>query len=189
MERKAPTVTSGTRSPRTRIASLPTLAGLAETLDSDLARCAIVTVCGRAEDSDEALHLIEMLGLDTELREMRAERMPDLPVVRRTTVVNLRGRMNDQSYADVVYVGRAMHSGGWHLPRSEFANPFHIGAHGTREQVVVAYRRWLLEQPELLARVAELRGQRLGCWCAPQACHADVLAELADRGSIDQHGM
>jgi len=31
-----------------------------------------------------------------------------------------------------------------------------------------------------LARLPDLRGRRLGCFCAPQACHGDVLARLAD---------
>ena len=42
------------------------------------------------------------------------------------------------------------------------------------------------EQPELLAALPELAGKTLGCWCAPKACHGDVLARLAaelDSGS------
>ena len=38
-----------------------------------------------------------------------------------TTVVNLKGHRGDPDYADVVYVGRAMHRGGWHLPGSPLA--------------------------------------------------------------------
>lgn len=30
------------------------------------------------------------------------------------------------------------------------------------------------------AELRKLRGKRLGCWCKPEACHADILAELAD---------
>lgn len=26
----------------------------------------------------------------------------------------------------------------------------------------------------------ELKGKVLGCWCAPNSCHGDVLTELAD---------
>lgn len=50
----------------------------------------------------------------------------------------------------------------------------------TREAAIEAYRVWLLRQPTLLARVKELRGQVLGCWCKPAACHGDILARLAD---------
>ena len=30
-----------------------------------------------------------------------------------------------------------------------------------------------------LVRLASLAGRTLGCWCAPQPCHGDVLAEAA----------
>jgi len=47
--------------------------------------------------------------------------------------------------------------------------------------VVERYRSWLLTRPELLARLHELRGSVLACWCRfDQACHADVLIELVD---------
>jgi hypothetical protein len=34
--------------------------------------------------------------------------------------------------------------------------------------------------PDLLARLPELRGKVLGCWCHPEQCHGDTLAELAN---------
>ncbi|MBV6697709.1 DUF4326 domain-containing protein [Kitasatospora aureofaciens] len=34
----------------------------------------------------------------------------------------------------------------------------------------------------MLALVPTLRGHRLGCWCHPLPCHADVLTDLADHG-------
>jgi len=43
-----------------------------------------------------------------------------------TTVVNLKGHRDDPRYADVVYVGRAMHRGGWHLAGSKLASPFRL---------------------------------------------------------------
>jgi uncharacterized protein DUF4326 len=98
-----------------------------------------------------------------------------------TTVVNLKGHRDDPEYADVVYVGRAMHRGGWHLDASPFASPYRPGVDGSRGQVIEKYRAWLLEQPHLLARLPELRGRRLGCWCSPLPCHAQVLADLADK--------
>ena len=50
----------------------------------------------------------------------------------------------------------------------------------TREQAVEAYRQWIKTQPQLLSRLPELKGKVLACWCKPQSCHGDVLAELAD---------
>ncbi len=49
-----------------------------------------------------------------------------------------------------------------------------------REIAVLRYRDWIFDQPELLADLHELKGKRLGCWCAPAECHGDVLVELAD---------
>ena len=63
-------------------------------------------------------------------------------------------------------------------PRSG-ATRFAIGRDGTREQVIARYERWLRSRPELLAQLGELEGKTLGCWCAPRACHGDVLARLA----------
>ena len=99
-----------------------------------------------------------------------------------TTVVNLTGHRDDPGFADVVYVGRAMHRGGWHLPVSPLANPFRPGRDGSREQIMARYRGHLLDRPDLLALLPDLRGRRLGCWCVPLPCHADVIAELADAG-------
>lgn len=63
---------------------------------------------------------------------------------------------------------------------SQWGGPFHIGRDGNREQVVAKYREWLIRQPALLREVQTLRGKTLGCDCAPEPCHGDVLAELAD---------
>jgi Domain of unknown function (DUF4326) len=97
-----------------------------------------------------------------------------------TTVVNLKGHRDDPAYADVVYVGRAIHRGGWHLEGSPLASPYRPGRDGTRDEVVARYRTYLLSRPDLLALLPELRGRRLGCWCVPEPCHAHVIAELAD---------
>jgi len=70
-----------------------------------------------------------------------------------------------------VYIGRP---GKW-------GNPFAIGRDGTREDVISKYREHVLTQPELMAALPELRGKTLGCWCAPHACHGDVLSELANK--------
>lgn len=84
----------------------------------------------------------------------------------RTRVVHVRRDPAD------VFVGRP----------SQWATPYHIGVDGTREQVVVKYREWVIRQPRLLRDLRGLRGKALGCACAPLPCHADVLAALADYG-------
>jgi len=67
-----------------------------------------------------------------------------------------------------VYIGRP----------SQWGNPFVIGKHGSRKDVIEKYRRWLLKQPELLAKLPELKGKVLGCWCSPLPCHGQVLIDL-----------
>lgn len=72
---------------------------------------------------------------------------------------------------NTVYVGRPS---GW-------GNPFKIGEHGTREEVIAKYREWFECHPWAKRKaVRELRGKNLACWCAPEPCHADVLLEIAN---------
>lgn len=44
------------------------------------------------------------------------------------------------------------------------------------------YREYIIQKlekdPLLRKELASLRGQVLGCYCKPQACHGDVLVEL-----------
>lgn len=70
-----------------------------------------------------------------------------------------------------VYIGRP---GKW-------GNPFTLTVEGDRATVIAKYRGWLALEMEL-GRLDphELRGKVLGCWCAPKACHGDVLLELAN---------
>ena len=73
-----------------------------------------------------------------------------------------------------VYIGRP----------SKWGNPFTIGVDGTRDEVVWKYEMWLRSKPELLyAARKELRHKTLGCWCAPLACHGDILLEIANEPS------
>jgi hypothetical protein len=39
---------------------------------------------------------------------------------------------------------------------------------------------WLADQHHLLRALDELRGRALLCWCAPLACHGDLLKTLAN---------
>jgi len=70
-----------------------------------------------------------------------------------------------------VYIGRG----------SKWGNPFKIGEHGDRSEVIRKYKAYILEKPELLAALPELYGKILGCWCSPKACHGDVLIELCEK--------
>jgi len=90
----------------------------------------------------------------------------------RTKVINLR--YDEPPVEGYVYIGRP----------SKWGNSFKIGVDGTRQEVVMKYRAWLLSQPSLMADLPSLKDKVLGCWCKPALCHGDVLAELADHVSL-----
>jgi hypothetical protein len=77
-----------------------------------------------------------------------------------------------------VYIGRP------HV----LGNPFQL--HNPRDEedrrrVIEEYRAWFLEQisvdEKLQSAVEAVRGRDLGCWCAPRACHGDVIIEWLER--------
>jgi hypothetical protein len=87
--------------------------------------------------------------------------------------------------AGAVYIGRAMPSNG--LPASKWGNPFKLHREAERAEVIARYRAWLCDQPALIAVLPELRGHDLVCWCAPKACHGDVLLELANGKATEEN--
>lgn len=99
-------------------------------------------------------------------------------IEQRTTVVNIRF---NQPYD--IYVGRRNQR--LHLSQHVFANPFKLGEDGDRDEVLQKYEEWLKNWYRqdfvyLDGELDRLRGKRLGCYCQPLACHADLLAMLAD---------
>jgi hypothetical protein len=72
--------------------------------------------------------------------------------------------------AGAVYIGRG----------SKWGNPFRIGPNGDRTAVIAKHERWLADQHDLLRALDELRGRDLVCFCAPRACHGDLLRRLAN---------
>lgn len=71
-----------------------------------------------------------------------------------------------------VYIGRP----------SKWGNPFAIGQHGNREQVISQFKAYLNRSPMLMKDAQrELKGKVLGCYCSPEACHGHILAEYANK--------
>ena len=96
-----------------------------------------------------------------------------------TTVVRVRRKGGEVVQDCDVYIGRRMCMGGWKLAESDWANPFTVKQYGSNEVVCNLFESWIrTERPDLMARLPELRGKTLGCWCKPAACHGDVLARL-----------
>ena len=91
--------------------------------------------------------------------------------MRSTGAVNKYVRNKRKGEPFDVYVGRG----------SAFGNPFHIGKDGTRAEVVRKFEEMLTSNEELMKLVrSELKGKTLGCFCAPELCHAHVLAWYAN---------
>lgn len=79
-----------------------------------------------------------------------------------------------------VYIGRA--NPRRQLAASPFANPYRIGKDGDRGEVLAKFRDHLNGHPELVQRAAaELDGKTVACWCHPERCHGDELAEAVRR--------
>lgn len=90
----------------------------------------------------------------------------------RVVVENRNRRLRDEDGAMVdgnrVYVGRG----------TRWGNPYYIGMFGDRHDVVELYREFISKHPEYVDALAEREPDILVCSCAPEECHADVLAEL-----------
>jgi hypothetical protein len=124
-----------------------------------------------------------------------------------TTVVDVHGkdRITLCSDPSFLYVGRFNRWKGWEA--SVWENPFSLrngqlivlprvrrsAWWAERDRVepgdtlCTLFRRYLLASADLMARLPELRGKKLGCWCGDWApgqpdigCHAVVLAQLVN---------
>lgn len=85
-----------------------------------------------------------------------------------TKVVNVKKEPCD------VYIGRG----------SRWGNPFRMLTEPDRESVVVKYRQYLYNQIQsgevTIEELMSLSGKRLGCYCAPKACHGDVIVSAIE---------
>ena len=106
------------------------------------------------------------------------------------SVLNVRGNNKNELETDLnfVYVGRAVQWTKWERPF--WGNPFTVRQHG-HEAAVRFSEEWLhgtAEGRRRLARLHELNGKVLGCWCVDwsgagepkRPCHAVVLARLVN---------
>lgn len=99
-----------------------------------------------------------------------------------TVAVNLRLSPHD------VYVGRAGKG-----QDGYFGNPIKVGErcprcdgmHMEGSATLPCYLAYLTDRiaadDTFRERVKSLRGKRLGCFCKPKPCHADILAAFADQ--------
>ena len=78
-----------------------------------------------------------------------------------------------------VYIGRG----------SIYGNPYKIGKDGTREEVVEKYKKYfykrMLTDKEFRDKVHSLKGKILGCYCAPDLCHGNVILEYLEKKNME----
>lgn len=68
---------------------------------------------------------------------------------------------------------------------SIWGNPFPVGeGRFTRNDSIWNYFWYLVANPTLVAKVHELNGCDLECYCKPKACHCDVLIQLANNAVL-----
>lgn len=106
-------------------------------------------------------------------------------------VVNIKTSINGYEY-----IGRGNQWKG--LRASPLANRFRIGFDGDRDEVIAKYEVWLRgrihsgdrevldELARLASIVVRLGHIELACFCAPQACHGDVIKAAIEEILADQ---
>jgi hypothetical protein len=82
--------------------------------------------------------------------------------------------VNIQNTRCEIYIGRG----------SPFGNPYVIGKHGDRTEVLRKFRIYfndrLIKDPVWKAKVEKLKGRVMGCFCAPLPCHGHIIAEFLE---------
>lgn len=97
----------------------------------------------------------------------------------KTKVVNLKSEAYD------IYIGRAGYG-----KNGFFGNPHPIGycllcrTQHDRVSAIAAFKKDFINNvetdPEFRAAVLALKDKTLGCFCAPESCHGDVIKEWLD---------
>lgn len=67
--------------------------------------------------------------------------------------------------------------------KTRWGNPFPMRTEADRADVIAKHKAWLWDEIRAgrvrVPDLAALDGKRLGCHCAPRACHADTLTAAA----------
>ena len=111
------------------------------------------------------------LALQLKLKGIGAKIMNDEEIKKEDTAMpKVHNKHKNTAPPDAIYIGRG----------SKWGNPFIIDKHGSRNEVIAKYKEYILGKPELLAQLHEIKGKDLICYCAPQACHGDILVHMAN---------
>lgn len=90
-----------------------------------------------------------------------------------TKVAHTNRLSADVTKDQTLYVGRP----------TDYGNPFKIGPDGNRDDVIRKFTEWWLHDDRTALRkraVIECRDKILLCWCFPDRCHANVIADYVN---------
>ena len=110
----------------------------------------------------------------------------------KTKVINIKEAGRQPWPKDFVYIGRK--NGYSRAPLDVFnplagqwGNPYRIGPDGDRTQVIEKFKQFVEDYLHSTKRSGasntqfkDLKGKTLVCFCKPEACHGDVLAEIVE---------
>ena len=87
-----------------------------------------------------------------------------------------RDLLHWQENTDHIYIGRNM---SFYVPgavKSKWSNSYSVKKYG-RDECLQKYEEYL-RNSDLMNQLRELEGKVLGCWCAPESCHGDILVKV-----------
>ncbi|UQA50478.1 DUF4326 domain-containing protein [Vibrio sp. ED002] len=127
------------------------------------------------EDVTHAIIFDDGEEFDTELESLKHAKVPfRLIRISITRVINIKSDKSYQAEKDsphYEYIGRG----------SYWGNPYSMFEDGDRDEVIRKFK-YDFDYDKFLnvdkSKVYALSGKRLGCFCKPQACHGDVLADF-----------
>ncbi len=139
-------------------------------------------------------HLIKKIEYKKNKKDMYKSknkiRMLSTTKVKNVKVVNIRPGFKDLKewceHPDNVYIGRRgivfVDKKRYPTEDSIWCNPYKIGKDGDRDEVIQKYEIYIRNRLEkevgLKDELKRLKDKNLGCWCAPEPCHGDVLIKL-----------
>jgi Domain of unknown function (DUF4326) len=104
----------------------------------------------------------------------------------RPTYKNLEEWIKDSSHEYIGDAGKVI-IGGKRFPRkgSNWGNPFPEKKYGS--EYLILYEKWVRTKikEEGIESLLQLKGKKLGCWCAPNKCHGDILKKVVEECKID----
>jgi hypothetical protein len=114
-----------------------------------------------------------------------------LPYTLPTRLTKLIGDKGGVTKTFDIYIGRTVRrEGRLIIEGTEWGNPFIVSKSCPPAMAVGLFESHIMQRPDLLAKIPELDGKVLACWCKnvnePIPCHGDVLIRLVREWKRDK---